>query len=202
VVNAFFFDFSLFFNNRYEDLITPELEKPQEIVEKVRTGDKEAFERLFHHFQPGLYRFLWRMVRSEDIADDLLQNIFLKLWKNRETWRPGASISGYLYRAAKNSALNHLRDKKLGAQRFVRYEEHDADSDESHTTVEQKELSEAIQKCIDALPQGCRTVFILSRYEAMTYREIAGTLEISAKTVDNHMGRALRLLRDCLREFI
>jgi len=173
----------------------PEVEA--RLVKLVQAGDEGAFERLFTEFQPKLFRFLWHMLRSEEAANDLIQNIFLKVWKNRATWQPGASISSYLYRAAKNAALNYQRDLKSG--RFEDITDHRDSGERTSALAEKNEMQQMIKKCVDALPAGCRSVFILSRYEDSKYREIAEKLDISPKTVENQMGRALRLLRECLR---
>ncbi len=172
----------------------------EQIVLQIRDGDEVAFGRLFEEYQPRLFRFIWHMVRSEAAANDLVQNIFLKIWRGRQRWRPGNSLQGYLYRAAKNSALNYLRDSKSDRREEIT-EKHMAVGDPA-TDLEEKETSRAIQECIDALPPGCRSVFVMSRYEESKYKEIAETLEISIKTVETQMGRALRRLRGCLQSFL
>jgi len=167
------------------------------LVKLVQRGDEGAFEQIFIEFQPKLFRFLWHMLQSEEAANDLIQNIFLKIWKNRHSWQPGASISSYLYRAAKNAALNYQRDLQKG--RFEEITDKQESGERTSALAENNEMQERIKKCIDALPAGCRSVFVLSRYEDSKYREIAEKLDISPRTVENQMGRALRLLRECLR---
>jgi len=170
------------------------------LIARIQQGDAEAFESLFHQYQPALFRFLWHFLRSEEAANDLIQNIFLKIWQNRATWKPGKSVSAYLYRAAKNAALNYIRDTK--ADRFQPVSENTLSEEQPDRNLEEQETLASVQKCIDALPDGCRAVFIMSRYEDAKYREISEALQISIKTVENQMGRALRLLRQCLKRLL
>ncbi len=172
----------------------------QRLVHRIRSGSEEAFESLFNKFQPGLFRFLWHMLHSPEAANDLIQEIFLKIWRNRSDWEPTPSVSTYLYRAAKNAALNYQRDAQPG--RFQQVTEDQSSGEETSVLAESNEIEAAVSRCIEALPAGCRSVFILSRYEDEKYREIATRLGISLKTVENQMGRALRLLRACLQPFL
>ena len=84
----------------------------QELISRIKAGDTNAFTFLFGQYHRDLFRFAWHLVRSSEVAQDLLQNVFLKILQNRTEWHPKGSLKSYLYRAAKNAALNHLRDEK------------------------------------------------------------------------------------------
>ncbi len=170
----------------------------QQLIRQIRDGHAAAFEAIFKRYHAALHRFVWHLTRSPEAADDVLQTLFLKIWRNRRDWQPKGSLSAYLFRAAKNAALNYLRQPGGPDGRPQTF----ADSDESSVSPEKiyddEETLRIIRAAVDSLPEGCRTVFILSRYENKKYNEIAEILEISVKTVENQMGRALRLLRDKL----
>jgi RNA polymerase sigma-70 factor, ECF subfamily len=168
-----------------------------ELVRRIREGDERALEIVFRsHFQ-GMAAFVERYVRSPDTAEELVQDIFLKIWTKRERLTEIGSLKTYLYRAARNQALNHLRRLKLER----RWQEEQAFAGEPTTTfaadedASGQELAETVQAAIERLPPRCREIFLLSRDGGLTYAEIARTLEISVKTVETQMGRALKALR-------
>ena len=190
------FAVALSIRHNLESSMKASLEQPQ-LIEHIRQGDEKAFEQLFNMYSNQLFRFLWHLVRSQQAAEDLTQDIFLKIWKTRATWQPTGPVAAYLFRAAKNTALNYLRDNR--PDRFEEVGEQHVGPEAPADLVEENETRAIIQRCIDRLPAGCRTVFIMSRYQNARYKEIAATLQISVKTVEHQMGRALRLLRKCLR---
>ena len=148
--------------------------------------------------------FVQRFVRSPDVAEELVQDLFLKLWAKREQLSDIETFRTYLYRAARNQALNWLRRQKLER----RWQEEHTGNDEATTTTQladedasEHEVAAAVRAAIDRLPPRCREVFLLSRDGGLTYAEIARTLEISVKTVETQMGRALKSLRVALQRY-
>ena len=173
----------------------------QQLIQQIRDGQSDAFAAMFKRYHSGLHRFAWHLTRSPEAAEDILQTVFLKIWRNRRDWQPRGSLSTYLYRATKNAALNFLRQRDYQDGLLPSLaESHDPPASPEKVYDDQETLR-LIQLAVDALPEGCRTVFILSRYENKKYAEIAEILEISVKTVENHMGRALKLLRKKLMPF-
>ena len=174
-----------------------------ELVRRIRAGDERALELVFKAHYAGMASFVQRFVRSQDLAEELVQDVFLKLWSKREQLADIETFRTYLFRAARNTALNYLRRAKLER----RWQEEQGRAEEPHTTfaadddaVEQ-ELSVAVQEAINRLPPRCREIFLLSRDGGLTYAEIARSLEISVKTVETQMGRALKSLRASLHHF-
>lgn len=158
--------------------------------------------RIFERYYPIVRLSVLRLVNDPGVAEDLTQDLFLHLWSNRERMVITSSLDAYLRKAATNRALNYLRDKR-------RFEELEPDDDQVLSAdpsellnLEGLELQTAIDQAIDALPERCRLVFVLSRFEDMKYAEIAEELEISIKTVENQMSRALRNLRVALKAHI
>src|SRR5688572_32952778 len=174
-----------------------------ELVRRIRAGDERALEAVFKAHYAGMASFVQRFVRSPDLAEELVQDVFLKLWSKREQLAEIETFRTYLFRAARNTALNYLRRAKLER----RWREEQGTDDDPPTsfaadeeTVEQ-ELAVAVQEAINRLPPRCREIFLLSRDGGLTYAEIARSLEISVKTVETQMGRALKSLRASLHHF-
>jgi len=162
--------------------------------------DKEKFEELFKtHFKP-LCGFANKYLQDIDLAKEIVHDVFVKLWEKREQIDMNKAVKSYLYTAVNNKSLNHIRDNK----KFVDSEqiiENETDWNYSDNLVE-LEIQEKITATLDSLPPKCREVFKLSRYENLKYKEIAEKLDISQKTVETHMSKALKALRKNLSEYL
>lgn len=174
----------------------PVLSGPQ-WMERIRRGDKAAFEALFEAYAPGLCAYLARYVRSQEVAEDLVQDIFLRLWGQRDEIQVSGSISGYLFLAAKHRALDQIRHGKVVDRFAALHAARSEDSLESSETalLTLLEVSEAITQ----LPARRRLIFNLSREQGMTHGEIAESLGLSIKTVEAQIGLALKALRTVLK---
>ena len=179
----------------------PESRTDTELIQRIRSGDRAAFEAVFRAYYSGLVHFSQRFVRSREVAEELVQDLFLILWRRRDRLAVAESLRTYLYRASRNLALNHLRRRRLERRWWERQVSADhepfVDSDDR---AAQSELQAAVRAALAKLPQRCREIFLLSRAQHLTYAEIAGVLGISVKTVETQMGRALRSLRESLGE--
>ena len=141
-------------------------------------------------------------MRSRAVAEELVQDVMLELWKRRETLAEESSPQAYLFQATRNRALNHIRHAKierLGEPHATRPEAVDATA---HSLVVEEEMLIAVKKAVDRLPERCREVFELSRTHNLKYSEIAATLGISIKTVEAQMGKALKTLREELAPWV
>lgn len=170
-------------------------------VERIREGDHRAFEALFHAYYEDLYGFVRYYVSSSEVVEDLVQDIFLNLWKRRQHWKLEATIKAYLYGAARNTALNHLRHKKVRARWQLSQTAFHAKLVSPSSTddaLRRKELEQEVREAIAELPERRRLVFTLSRHHGLSYKGIATALNISIKTVETQMVRALRFLRERL----
>lgn len=171
------------------------------LAELQRTGNGEAFmQALFKSYYRPLGNVIFRVVQDRAVAEDLLQDVFLRVWHNRETLVIGTSYKAYLYRAAMNAALRHAERSK----RQVGWDEANVTEPGRDTTAEQLDAQDAEQlvaAVLEALPPQCRVVFLLSRQEGLSYQQIAEALDVAPKTVENQMGKALRILRDKLSGF-
>ena len=172
----------------------------RELFLRVRQGDEAAFEQLFKRFYSPLATYALGFVQSRDAAEDVVQEVFLKLWEIRQRLPDADSASAYLYRAVRNRALNQLRRLRLSAKwRRETLPETEA-APAADRSAEEAELAELIRRAVSDLPPRTREVFLLSREQFLTYPEIAATLSISVKTVETLMGRALKVLRQKLRK--
>jgi len=150
-----------------------------------------------------LFRLAFRLVREEDVAKDLVQNVFYQLWKNRDSVELGPATRSYLYKATTHAALNYLEHQKRTRVRQQEYTQQASQQTlrEADQLAEQ-ELRVRIQQAIDRLPPKCRVIFLLSRQEGLSYKQIASQLDLSLKTVENQMGIALEKLRQDLKPFL
>lgn len=158
--------------------------------------DPAWFEGVFRAHYAALCTYVDRLVGSPAAAEDVVQDLFVSVWERRDEWRArGASLAPVLYIAARNRAFNVLKRRRIedrSQQVLVLDERASAGADE---TLRWGEMKSAIDRAVDALPEQCRLIFTLSRRDGMTYGQIARALEISVKTVETQMGRALKALR-------
>lgn len=143
------------------------------------------------------------MIKDSDQAEEIVQDILFKIWQTRKEIKLDITIRAYLYRSVHNRCLNYFRHEKV-KQEYQSYSI--ALSQNSYESASSRlaynELSAKINEGLNALPPACREVFRLSRMENLSYKEIAGILEISVKTVENQMGKALKMMRKHLADFI
>jgi RNA polymerase sigma-70 factor, ECF subfamily len=160
-------------------------------------------EDLFRLYQPMLFRLAFRLVREEEVAKDLVQNVFFQLWQNRHKIELGPSTKSYLYKATTHGALNYLERnrRKNYLHQQLTWLTSEATTGGPETLVVQ-ELQNHIQQAIDRLPPKCKVIFLLNRQEGLRYKQIAEQMDLSLKTVENQMGIALEKLRLDLKPFL
>jgi len=172
------------------------------LVIRLKTGDGIAFEKLFKKYNQKLYNFCFRMLRSRQEAESIVQNTFLKIWENRQSLDETLSFNSYLFKIARNRVFNELRS--MLNQRY--YREYLAEYIETFENTTEKELNyseldQLLKSLIAQLPERRKQIFLLSREEGLTYREIAEKLKISENTVDTQIRKALDHFRQYLREY-
>lgn len=164
--------------------------------------DLDGIEQLFTANHKALCNVAYKIVRDRSSAEDIVQDVFLKLWRKRDEIKIESTLKGYLFKAVANAALNELqRAKKIQFKDELKELEQPAvetPAQEDNPQVLEKRLSDAL----NSLPPRCRAIFILSRYENLKYKEIAEQLNISVKTVEAQMGIALEKLRTELKPYI
>lgn len=168
------------------------------LLELFRTQPEQAIERIFREYYTDVCRAVLRIIPDPGIAEDIAQDVFYDLWRKRDRLDVKTSVGAYLRRAARNKSLNYIRDQKIkpeGEEKLPHREEQQPDANRK---LEIKDLQSSIDRAVNDLPERCRQIFSLSRFEDMSYQEIADQLGISVKTVENQISKALRLLRDAL----
>ncbi|HYG18000.1 MAG TPA: RNA polymerase sigma-70 factor [Ohtaekwangia sp.] len=175
----------------------------QQYLSALKTGDITAFEMLFKTYYQPLCHYAYTFVRDRDNAEEIVQSAFLSVWEKRETLEIRTAVKPYLYAMVRNACLNVLKHEKI-RQLHVAGELAVAErSVESvSNTVMASELETRIFQAMETLPEQCRLVFKLSRFEELKYAEIATQLGLSIKTVENHMGKALKIMRDQLKDYL
>jgi RNA polymerase sigma-70 factor (ECF subfamily) len=171
--------------------------------ELLRKDDLSAIKYIFDAYHPGLCLLAYRILKDTDQAKDVVQDVFIKLWGNRHHLEITGSLNGYLRKATVNTALNFVRDSR----RFNKQELEQTDlsafgSNPTEEDIFYEELTQKANKAIDDLPVRTRIVFTLIRTEEMSYKDVADTLQISTKAVEKEMMKALRLLRDALKDHL
>ena len=172
-------------------------DQQEQWVIRIRRGDRDAFRTLFDAYYGRLCAFAVEYVGSIDRARDVVQDVFLTLWERRADWVLHGSLTSYLYQSVRNRSLNATRNR---ATRRRAYQAHRERRPRVHGRTGEDQayyhqLSEAIHHAIDQLPPRRRMVFLLHRQHDLTYAEVAQTMGITRKTVENQMGRALKFLR-------
>lgn len=169
--------------------------------QSLRIDGEKAFDALFRAWYTPLVRYAFTFTDGDqDEAEELVQETFAKLWSQRETFEFQHSVKAYLYRMVHNLALNRLRAQRT-QERYVHHQTRQM-AQEYEAPKDDPELQNRFREVLKALPSQCRSVFELSRFEELKYREIAEQLGISIKTVETHMGKALRIMRQELAEYL
>lgn len=173
------------------------LQKEQEHLQRVAAGDERAFRQLFDQYWEPLYLGVVALVKSKEMAHDLLQEIFLKIWNTRDQLPQKENVRNYLYIVARNHVFNELRKKS----REVSFQEHIIQhfTDGTASALEQmisKESRELIERAVQRLPEQQRMVYMLTRQQGLSQDEIAQQLSISKSTIKTHMSRALNAIRE------
>lgn len=175
----------------------------EKIASLLVVRDEAVFELVFKTHYKNLYSYAFTILKDEDEAEEMVQQVFFKLWERSEKLTIEGPIAAYLYRAVHNESLNFLKHKKVKETHrlHVVYRMKNK-SEQPQEKILSKELENKFKEALNELPEQCRTVFQLSRFENLKYKEIAEKLQISVKTVENHMGKALKLLRIQLIDFL
>ena len=160
------------------------------------------FETAFKQHFKALHAYACTIIKDDMMAEEIVQNMFFKLWKNREAIEINRSFTAYLYRSVYNDSLNHLKHLKVKAAYQSYAAQNMSNSNNAAEQMRVRELEQKLDEAMKELPEQCRTIFQLSRFEELKYLQIADKLGISVKTVENQMGKALKLLRAKLVDFL
>ena len=162
----------------------------------IKQNDYASYNQLFKRYYSRLCTFTTALTQSSSASEDVIQELFIRLWTHRRKLVINENISGYLYRASKNAALNYIRTENNRKKTLQNMPVSEWVSDES--VIEQIEFSAALHHCISQLPDRSREVFMKSRFEGLKQKEISDQLGISAQTIKNQIWKSLQYLKSCL----
>ncbi len=174
-----------------------------EIVQGIRQGRESAFEQMFRTYYERLVHYAGSMLKDEDEAEEMVQTVFLGIWEKRESLEITLSLKAYLYRAVHNHCLNRIkhygvRETHREYSLYYQPQGYDSVTDAIHGS----ELEERIERAVSRLPEQCQVIFRMSRFDELRYQEIADQLGLSIKTIENQIGKALRILRQELADYL
>jgi RNA polymerase sigma-70 factor (family 1) len=179
-------------NQKYEPLHATD----PDVVAAIRQGDEKAFEQTFRQYYERLCHYACAMLKDEDEAEEVVQHVFFTIWEKRTELEITLSLKSYLYRAVHNHCLNRFKHATVReAHRDYSIQFISQSYDPVTEAIHANELEERIEKAISTLPEQCQKAFRMSRFEELKYQEIADHLGISIKTVENQIGKALKILR-------
>lgn len=176
-----------------------------DLPEKVdlRNIDEGDFELFFRTYYASLCRYAQSFVRDSDEAEEIVQTSFIHIWEKRTSLNIDTSLKAYLFRAVRNGCLNHIKFRKVRMEHAANQIKTGEPTHEGVSDgVTANELEHRILAAMKELPEQCRLVFQLSRFEELRYQEIADQLHLSVKTVENQMGKALKIMRRELKDYL
>jgi RNA polymerase sigma-70 factor (ECF subfamily) len=178
-------------------------EQDTTIMEKIRTGDLRVFEDFFRGLYQPLCFYALKYVSDPDTAEEIVQDLFFTLWEKREELIITTSLKAYMYTATHNRCMKFLDHKQI-EQKYEKYQRvNAAESFEPASDLTSvNDIQRIINKTLDSLPERCSRIFRMNRFEGLRYNDIALKLSISVKTVEANMGKALKLLRENLKEYV
>lgn len=177
------------------------LNKEENLLLRIKQGDEIAFELVFHRYKGKLYDFIRRSLPAEGDAESMVQEIFMKLWINRHQLDPGKSLNAFLYIIARNEIFGHLR-KVLVRRKYLEALSFSLEGacETTQRQIDYEELKSLVSELVGSMPEKRKEIFLLSRNEGLSYKEIASQLGISENTVDSQIRKALDYLKENIRK--
>jgi len=175
--------------------------RENEIIRGIRQGDIKQFEALFRSSYASLVKYAKTLIKDHDTAEEIVQDLFFRLWQNKEKIKIESSLNGYLFRSVHNRCLHYIEHLKVVERHAQEMSfEQNITAESPSDVLHYKELQAKIAKTIEKLPERCGKIFCMNRFEGLKYSEIAEKLSVSVKTVEANMGKALKEFRKVLTE--
>lgn len=182
----------------------------KQLFELLQNGDDASFKVVYNHFYPKLFYFVYEYVPHKDLAEDIVHDTFMAVWRKKAQLKPDTNLNAYLYTLAKNNSLKKIRDQKSrnkiisnsGQSDFELELNAKALSSLDTSDLTFAEIERIIQSTLNSLPSQCRLVFELSRFESKKNREIADELDVSVKTVEGHITKAIKSFKVALKDYL
>ncbi len=178
------------------------MEQEKEVIEQFRSGNEAAFEQVFHAYYKALVGYARTILKDSDDAEDMVQQVFITVWEKRSAMEIHTSLRSLLYRAVHNACLNRIKQQQVRSGYAKEVIQLHRESGATEDRMQQKELQKKIEQAMEHLPEQCSKIFKMSRFEQLKYQEIADQLGLSIKTVENQMGKALKVMREQLKDYL
>jgi RNA polymerase sigma-70 factor (ECF subfamily) len=184
-------------------LIKPNTYSDRELLIALHCGDKKAFEALYFRYFTPLSSYAFKKLQDEYVVTELVQDVFVDIWKKRETLDTNGEVAGLLYAMLRNKALHELRARLIQSRHIEEFTQlHKNDTADVVTDgLYARQMEEKMLQAVNRLSPQCKNAFTLSRYEHLSYKEIAEKMCISVNTVEKHIGKALQHLRQEFQEY-
>ena len=177
-------------------------EQVRQWISAISRGDESAFKEFFNYYHPRLYGYALTMIQSHNPSEEVVSDVFIKVWTGRKRLSSIENVNHYMFRAVKNQALNYLEKRKLETVDLDQVKDSKiGDFIQPDLSVLKRELADQIQSAIESLPPRSKLIFGLIRIDGMKYKEVAEHLDLSVKTVENQMTIAIKKLREELSPY-
>lgn len=174
----------------------------EQLIVLLKKDSGKAVEKIFQKYYTFLCKVVYRILPDAVLVEDLVQEVFMELWRKHPTIRVQSSLKAYLKRATVNKTLNYIRDNKMKFESEDSTYKMEGNLVPVNKQMEANELQQLVQVAVDYLPERCRIIFTLSRFEQLSYKEIAQKLDISVKTVENQISKAIKILKKQLGPYL
>lgn len=172
-----------------------------QLIDRLKSGDDGALTAIYKKYWQQLYLSAYHILKDEQACEDIIQELFIKLWDNRSSVQISVSLKAYLYASIRYEVYRQVRNSMSTSDVFDTLFDR-LQTPVDYENIEYKELIAQVSSAVNALPQKCREVYKLSREEYLSHKQIASRLNISTKTVENHLTKALKQLRISLGSFL
>jgi len=170
-------------------------------IRELKLGNAKAFEALYDYYHARLYGFCLKVTKTKHEAESVVQEVFIAIWENRENIDENRAFGGYIFRIAKNKILNRIKHN-ISRQVYLDYlQKENQSQNDLRKDIEFHELKDFLQKTIQDLPEKTRNIFLLSRNEGLTYKEIAQKLDLTENVVDHEIRKSLKHIKEQLQHF-
>jgi RNA polymerase sigma-70 factor (family 1) len=171
------------------------IDNDKHLIEELKNGKKDAFDTLFKNYSSRLFGFAYSFFKSKEEAEELVQDVFIKIWENRSNLKLEYNFKTYLFTIAFNQIKKHFRSKTM-FERYLAYRNSgEIETEQYYEEADYSSLKNLVDHLVENMPTRRREVFIKSRFDGKTIKEISAEMNISSRTVENHLNQALRFLR-------